>query len=163
MIIRDAVDDDWPQLYSIITTTAQDGRTFAYPENLTSDQAHRLWMLDPPGRTVVAVDGDGLILGTATMNQNRSGRGSHIATASFMIAAAARGQGAGRSLGEHVLQWAHEQGYRAMQFNAVVETNHHAVHLWKSLGFEIIGTVPAAFYHADDGYVGLHIMHRSLV
>ena len=29
-----------------------------------------------------------------------------------------------------------------MQFNAVVETNAAAVHLWQDLGFAIIGTVP---------------------
>jgi ribosomal protein S18 acetylase RimI-like enzyme len=60
------------------------------------------------------------------------------------------------------LAWAHEQGYRGVQFNAVVETNHAAVRLWQSLGFEIIGTVPGAFKHADDGFVGLHIMFRRI-
>jgi ribosomal protein S18 acetylase RimI-like enzyme len=49
-----------------------------------------------------------------------------------------------------------------MQFNAVVETNAPAVALWRSLGFEIIGTAPEAFRHPVDGYVGLHIMYRRL-
>jgi ribosomal protein S18 acetylase RimI-like enzyme len=49
-----------------------------------------------------------------------------------------------------------------MQFNAVVETNTRAVALWRSLGFEIIGTVPDAFCHPTDGYVGLHVMYRRL-
>ncbi|WP_370542035.1 N-acetyltransferase family protein [Amycolatopsis sp. FDAARGOS 1241] len=53
-------------------------------------------------------------------------------------------------------------GYRAMQFNAVVETNTHAVALWKSLGFTVVGTVPEAFHHPVHGYVGLHVMHRYL-
>ena len=49
-----------------------------------------------------------------------------------------------------------------MQFNAVVANNHHAVKLYRSLGFEIVGTVPEAFHHPVDGYVGLHVMHRPL-
>ncbi|CAM5275333.1 hypothetical protein GCM10010390_57150 [Streptomyces mordarskii] len=68
----------------------------------------------------------------------------------------------GRALGEHVLAWARAEGYKAMQFNAVVESNTQAVALWRSLGFEVIGTVPKAFDHPTKGYVGLHIMHRFL-
>ena len=49
-----------------------------------------------------------------------------------------------------------------MQFNAVVETNTRAVELWRSLGFEVVGTVPAAFDHPVHGLVGLHVMHRLL-
>jgi uncharacterized damage-inducible protein DinB len=96
------------------------------------------------------------------MGPNRPGRGAHIATASFMVDPTTRSRGVGRALGEHMLAWAEEQGYRGVQFNAVVETNHSAVHLWQSLGFEIIGTVPEAFHHAESGYVGLHSMFRRL-
>ena len=162
MLIRDAVDEDWPAIFPIFAAIVAEGRTYAYPENLSSDTARELWMFAPPGRTVVAVT-DGAILGTATMSANRPGRGSHIATASFMVDPAARGRGVGRALGEHMLGWAREQGFRGVQFNAVVETNLAAVQLWQSLGFDIIGTVPGAFRHPDDGYVGLHVMFRSLI
>ena len=74
----------------------------------------------------------------------------------------ARGQGVGRALGEWVLAWAREQGYAAMQFNAVVETNLAAVRLWRDLGFEVVGTVPEAFESRSHGRVGLHVMHRLL-
>ena len=116
----------------------------------------------PPGLTVVAVDGD-VVLGSAKMGPNRPGRGSHIATGSFMVAPAARGRGVGRALGEHLVTWARDAGFRGIQFNAVVETNTGAVHLWRSLGFEVVGTVPGAFCHPEHGYVGLHIMFKPLV
>jgi GNAT superfamily N-acetyltransferase len=86
-----------------------------------------------------------------------------VGTASFMVAPAARGRGVGRVLGEHVVAWHRSQGYRAIQFNAVVETNTAAVRLWTSLGFEVVGTVPGAFRHPVHGYVGLHVMHLPLV
>ncbi len=120
-----------------------------------------MWVVDPPGLTVVACDGF-WVLGTAKMGPNRPGPGSHVSTASFMVASNARGRGVGRALGEYALCWAREQGYAAMQFNAVVESNHVAVRLWQALGFHIIGTVPEAFEHPTLGRVGLHVMHRLL-
>jgi len=68
----------------------------------------------------------------------------------------------GRALGEHALDWARANGYRAMQFNAVVETNTPAVAPWRSLGFEVLATVPEGYHHPVHGYVWLHIMHRRL-
>ncbi len=118
-------------------------------------------MQEPPGRTVMAVDGD-LLLGSAKMGPNRPGRGAHVATASFMVDPTHQRRGIGRALGAHVIEWAREAGYHAIQFNAVVETNDRAVRLWKSLGFEIIGTVPEAFGHSTHGLVGLHLMFRRL-
>jgi GNAT superfamily N-acetyltransferase len=79
-----------------------------------------------------------------------------------MVDPAAGGKGVGRALGEYVLDWARDAGFRSMQFNAVVETNVAAVHLWRSLGFEVIGTVPEAFNSRQHGYVGLHVMYRRL-
>jgi hypothetical protein len=61
-----------------------------------------------------------------------------------------------------VLDWARSAGYQAMQFNAVVETNAAAVALWRSVGFEVLTTVPEAFDHATDGLVGLHVMYQKL-
>jgi len=79
-----------------------------------------------------------------------------------MVDEAARGRGIGRRLGEHVVQWHRDQGYRGIQFNAVVETNIPAVRLWQSLGFEIAGTVPGTFRSRAHGYVGLHVMYLPL-
>jgi GNAT superfamily N-acetyltransferase len=159
VIIRVATDEDWPRIWPIFDAIVAAGETYAYPEGLTSDQARALWMEPPPGQTVVAVEGD-TVRGSAKMGPNRPGRGAHIATASFMVDPAQQGHGTGRALGNHVLDWARNQGYHGMQFNAVVETNTPAVHLWQALGFEILATVPEAFDHRRHGRVGLHIMYQ---
>jgi ribosomal protein S18 acetylase RimI-like enzyme len=99
----------------------------------------------------------------AKFGPNHPNRGAHIANASFMVDPAAQGRGIGRQLGERVLGLAREAGFMGMQFNAVVETNHAAVKLWQSLGFRIMATIPGAFRSEQHGYVGLHIMFRSLV
>ena len=161
MLIRDATADDWPQIWPFLREIVRAGETYAYDPDMDEATARKLWLVGPPGRTVVAV-ADGALVGTANMYANRPGGGSHVASASFMVDPRASGKGVGRALGEEVLAWACTSGFRAMQFNAVVETNAAAVALWRSLGFEIIGTVPEAFRHPTEGYVGLHIMYRRL-
>lgn len=161
MEIREAAPSDWAAVWPFWERIVADGETYAYPLGLSSASARALWYEPPPGRTVVALV-DGAVVGSAKMGPNRPGRGSHVATASFMVDPAARGAGVGRALGEHALAWATEAGYRGMQFNAVVETNAAAVRLWTSLGFEVVGTVPEAFDSARHGYVGLLVMYRRL-
>ena len=163
MIIREITEDDWVEFFPTFTEVVEAGETYAFPVGLSLDEARGWWVEQPPGLTVVAVGDEG---GSPGVGQDRAepagGRGSHVATASFMVTSAARGRGVGRALGEWVIAWAREQGYAAMQFNAVVETNTVAVELWKSLGFTVIGTVPQAFDSASHGRVGLHVMHRDL-
>ena len=121
-----------------------------------------MWLLEPPGRTVVAVDADGDHPRHGQDEPQPGGPGSHIASASFMVDPDHAGRGVGRALGEHVLAQARDDGYRAMQFNAVVETNTRAVALWRSLGFEVLATSRRASDHPAKGFVGLHIMYRRL-
>ena len=162
MIIRDAVVGDLAQIARFFRSIVAAGETYAYPEDLDDQGIADLWLERPPGRCVVAVSDQGIVLGSAKMGPNRPGRGSHIATASFMVDPAAQGQGIGRALGEEAVRWARDQGFHGMQFNAVVETNAAAVQLWQSLGFAIMTTIPEAFEHRRHGRVGLHVMYRRL-
>jgi L-amino acid N-acyltransferase YncA len=162
MRIRDATPRDWPAIWPLVHTIVAAGETFSWPRDVTEEHARSMWMRTPPGRTVVAVDEDGTVLGSANSGPNHMGPASHVAGASFMVDPAHAGRGVGRALGQHVLEQARADGYRAMQFNAVVATNTRAVGLWRSLGFEVLGTLPEGFRHPTEGYVGLHIMHRRL-
>jgi GNAT superfamily N-acetyltransferase len=174
--IRAATAGDWPKIYPFFAAIVAAGETYAYPDGLSSNEARTLWMEEPPGLTVVAVEGGtelggtelggtelgGTVLGSAKMGPNRPGRGAHIATGSFMVDPAYAGRGVGRALGAYLINWASRNGYHGIQFNAVVETNAAAVHLWQALGFRILGTVPEAFAHPTNGRVGLHVMYRKL-
>lgn len=162
MLLREATVDDLADIAQVCRAIVDEGETYAYPEDLSDAQIAQAWLPPPPWHAVVAYAADGTFLGTATVGPNRPGRGDHVANASFMVAAAARGRGVGRALAEHVLQWATEQGFAAMQFNAVVQTNTAAVALWQSLGFRILGTAPGAFRSRRHGPVGLHVMYREL-
>ena len=60
------------------------------------------------------------------------------------------------------LDEARRLGFTAMQFNFVVSTNTVAVNLWKSIGFEVIGTIPNGFNHSREGLVDALIMYQKL-
>jgi L-amino acid N-acyltransferase YncA len=159
--IRPALDDDWPRIWPFFQEIVMAGETYAYPDDLTLESGRDWWMESPPARTVV-LEADGRVLGSAKMGPNRPGRGDHVGTASFMVDPAAGRRGVGRALASYVVDWHREQGYAGIQFNAVVETNVAAVALWRSLGFEIVGTVPRAFRSRAHGPVGLHVMYLDL-
>ncbi|MCX4390562.1 GNAT family N-acetyltransferase [Micromonospora peucetia] len=160
MRIREFHEPDWAQLWPIVEEVVRAQETFPYDPELTAEQAYDMWVEAAPGRTVVAVDGDA-VLGTAKMGTNRPGPGAHVATASFMVARAARGRGVGTALCRHAVDWARERGYAGMQFNAVVASNTTAVELYRREGFDVVGTVPGAFRHPALGRVGLHVMYRE--
>ncbi|MFF2042205.1 GNAT family N-acetyltransferase [Kitasatospora sp. NPDC058170] len=162
MLIREATADDWPAIWPFLHEIVAAGETYSWDRDTTEERAHALWFKPAPGRVFVAVDPDGTVLGTAESHPNQSGGGSHVANAGFMVDPRHSGRGVARALCAHVLDQARADGYRAMQFNAVVETNHRAVALWQTFGFEVLTTVPEAFHHPDKGYVGLHVMYRKL-
>jgi GNAT superfamily N-acetyltransferase len=159
--IRAASAADWPALWAIVEPVVREGETYTYPTDVTSEQARGLWLAQEPGETVLA-EADGVVLGTARLGPNKPGHGDHVGTAGFMVAPQARGRGVARTLAAHAIEWHRERGYRGIQFNAVVASNVAAVHLWQSLGWRIVGTVPDAFRSPRNGYVGLHVMYLDL-
>ncbi|MFY1687475.1 GNAT family N-acetyltransferase [Plantactinospora sp. WMMB782] len=160
MRIREFTEADWSQVWPIVRDVVRAGETFTYDPRMTAGQAYDVWVESAPGLTVVAVEHDRL-LGTAKMGPNRPGPGAHVSTASFMVAADARGRGVGTALCRYAVDWAERRGYAGMQFNAVAESNQAAVGLYQRLGFAVLGTVPGAFAHPTLGRVGLHLMYRE--
>jgi len=161
MEIREAREGDWAQIWPFLRDVVAAGETYCWPRDTTEEAARAWWMGKPGGRVFVADDG-GRVIGTAELHPNQPAAGGHVCNAGFMVAQQAAGRGIGRALAEHVLGQARNAGFHAMQFNAVVETNLNAVGLWQSLGFSVLATVPGAFRHPVHGFVGLHVMHRSL-
>lgn len=160
---RDATPDDWAGIWLALEPVFRAGETYTYPRDISEEQAKAAWTTAPGARVLVATrTEDGEVLGTAKYLPNHPGAGSHVANASFVVGASGAGRGVGRALAAAVIEGARADGYLALQFNAVVETNERAVRLWQRHGFEILVTVPRAFDHPTEGLVGLHIMHREL-
>ena len=158
--IRAATGNDRDAIWKIFQTTIAAGDAFVFDANMSREKALGYWCA-AEAATFVA-EQEGKVLGSYILRANQPGLGDHIANAGFMVDPAARGLGVGRAMGEHSLEEARRRGYRAMQFNFVVSTNESAVHLWRELGFHIVGTLPGAFRHAQKGFVDVYVMFRSL-
>ena len=161
LTFRDATESDWPGIWPFWHRIAVEGETYTWNPESTSDQARAGWLVrGPRARTIVGLDGEE-IRASAQLQPNY-GPASKIANASFIVDPDFAGRGIGRQLVAHVLDQARVDGYTAMVFNAVVETNAAAVHLYETFGFETLATVPEAFDHPTKGNVGVHIMHKRL-
>ncbi|MDP9098146.1 MAG: GNAT family N-acetyltransferase [Verrucomicrobiota bacterium] len=158
--IRAATDADRDAIWEIFHATVAPGDAFVYNPNTPRGEAEAYWFAK--GTRSYVAQQDGKVVGSYILRANRPGLGDHVANAGFMVAPEGRGLGVGRAMGEHALAEARRLGYRAMQFNFVISTNESAVHLWKQLGFEIVGTLPGAFRHARKGFVDAYVMFRSL-
>ncbi|MEU3830304.1 GNAT family N-acetyltransferase [Streptomyces sp. SID161] len=160
MLIREAAAEDWPRIWPFWHRIVAAAESYAWDPETTEEAARDLWM-GPAKRVYVAEDESGTVVGSAYLTANYGGPAARVANAGFMVDPDRSGRGIGRALAGHLLAEARAHGFRAMVFNAVVETNP-AVGLWTSLGFTILGTVPEAFDHPRHGRVGLHIMYRAL-
>jgi L-amino acid N-acyltransferase YncA len=157
--IRPYRDSDLEACRNILNQIIQQGDAFVYD---TPFRVEQMMAYIASYSSAFAAETDGRIVGAYVMRANQPGRGAHVANATYMVAADARGKGVGRALAEHSLEEAKRQGFSAMQFNAVVAINEAAVELWERLGFAIVGTIPHAFRLASGGLADLHVMHRRL-
>lgn len=140
----------------------REGNTYMFDPKTDHETLWNYWAPTHPGKGNVAVH-RGKIVGMYVLRPNQQGPGSHIANASYAVRAENRGSGVGRAMAESSIEIARRIGFRGMQFNAVISTNLAAIALWKSLGFQIVGTVPDGFQLPDGRYVDHHIMYKSLV
>lgn len=161
MLIRKALPADAQAVAAIIMPIIRDGTTYALDRDLSEPEALAYW-LGPDRETFVAVDEGGAILGTYYLRPNQAGGGKHVCNCGYMTSAAATGRGVARQMCVHSIAHARTRGFKAMQFNFVVSTNMRAVQLWHSLGFAIVGTLPAAFDHPEEGLVDAFVMYQTL-
>ena len=84
---------------------------------------------------------------------------AHMSRAQLHGRSKTLGRGVGRALAEDMLDWG-RRGFRAIQFNAVAETNTRAIALYRALGFEVLATIPEGFRHPSEGFDCS--MHRRL-
>lgn len=160
LMIRPVQPADYDAVCALFLTIVRRGDTYAYaPESSPADALHH-W-IEAPLRTYVA-ERDGEILGTYYLKPNQPGLGCHVCNCGYMVADWARGQGIATAMCQHSQAEAQGLGFRAMQFNLVVSTNVRAIQLWQRLGFTLVGSLPQAFHHRQQGYVDAYVMYKQL-
>jgi len=158
--IRLAIREDFEDIWPIFSEIASAGETYAFPRDISKDEAVKVW-LDSPRESYV-VEEDGKILGSYFIKTNQAGPGDHVCNCGYMVSSSARGRGLATLMCEHSQKQALKLGYKAMQFNFVASGNEGAIKLWKKLGFETVGILPGAFKHPTMGYVDALVMYKWL-
>ena len=128
-----------------------DGNAFPQDTEMTADAANHFFLEQT--YTGIAEDTETHeILGLYILHPNTVGRCGHICNASYAVRKNIRGLYIGEKLVLDCLKMAKEKQFRILQFNAVVATNTHALHLYERIGFKKLGTIPGGFRMPDGTY-----------
>ena len=150
MEIREHNSNDLKQMIAIWNEVVEDGIAFPQEELLNDETGENFF--SSHSYCGVAVDEYGTVVGLYILHPNNVGRCGHICNASYAVSSKCRGQHIGEKLVKDCIRKAKEIGFLILQFNAVVETNLHARHLYERIGFHQLGIIPKGFRMKDGHY-----------
>ena len=159
MIIRAYTPRDLETLVRIWNEVVTEG--VAFPQEECLDMETGAAFFAAQSYTGVAEEA-GQVLGLYILHPNNVGRCGHICNASYAVASRARGRHIGEKLVLDCLEKGRQLGFRVLQFNAVVESNVHARHLYERLGFIRLGTIPGGFRMKDGHYENICPYYHEL-
>jgi len=159
MVIREFEEKDIDRMIVIWNEIVEEG--IAFPQEELLDESSGKAFFASQSYTGVA-ENDGSIVGLYILHPNNVGRCGHICNASYAVSSSVRGQHIGEKLVLDCLEKAAELGFRVLQFNAVVESNVHARHLYERLGFVQLGTIPGGFRMKDGHYENICPYYHEL-
>lgn len=149
--VRKFEEKDLDQMIKIWNDIVEEGIAFPQEEELTRETG--LEFFSSQTYTGVAEDTeDGRIYGLYILHPNNVGRCGHICNASYAVDEESRGQHIGEMLVRDCMEQGKANGYRVLQFNAVVRTNSAARHLYEKIGFEQLGVIKGGFRMKDGHY-----------
>jgi ribosomal protein S18 acetylase RimI-like enzyme len=157
---RLATEADKDAVWLIIEPIIRKGDTWVFSPDSTKEKMLN-YFFSSEKHTYAALERDEIV-GVFFIKDNQPDLGSHICNAGYMVAQNHTGRGIGKKMCQFSIQKAKEIGYDGMQFNIVIKSNHNAVHLWLNLGFSIIGEIPNAFVHPQNGLTNAYIMYQKL-
>ena len=158
-MIRRYSQQDMEEMIRIWNEVVEEGMAFPQEECLNMESGADFFASQ--SYTGVA-EIDGKIMGLYIIHPNNVGRCGHICNASYAVSSDARGKHIGEQLVLDCLKRGKELGFRILQFNAVVESNVHARHLYERLGFIQLGTIPGGFRMKDGHYENICPYYREL-
>ena len=152
MEIRKFQKSDLSEMIRIWNEVVEDGEAFPQEEFLNLETGKKFF--SEQSYTGVAVE-SGKIYGLYILHPNNIGRCGHICNASYAVSSESRGKHIGEKLVLDCMEQAKNIGFKILQFNAVVESNIHARHLYERIGFRQLGTIPNGFRMKDGSYANI--------
>ena len=155
--VREYRSQDMEEAMDIWNEVICEGIAFPQLEELTGQTAGEFF--SEQSYTGIAEDGEtGEVVGLYILHPNNVGRCGHICNTSYAVKSGKRGLHIGEQLVKDSLSVGARLGFRILQFNAVVASNIHALHLYKRLGFTQLGRIPQGFLMKDGHYEDI-ILH----
>lgn len=149
--IREFKEKDIPEMIRIWNEIVEEG--VAFPQEEYLDEVSGKVFFSSQSYTAVAEDTEnGQVLGLYILHPNNIGRCGHICNASYAVSSSYRGLHIGEKLVRDCIVQAGRNGFKILQFNAVVATNIHARHLYERIGFQQLGTIPGGFRLKNGEY-----------
>ncbi len=152
MVIRQYKTEDLEQMIAIWNEVVEEGIAFPQEELLNSKTGAEFFASQ--SYCGIAVEDD-KVYGFYILHPNNIGRCGHICNASYAVASYSRGQHIGEKLVLDCIKVAKELGFKVLQFNAVVESNIHARHLYERIGFTQLGVIPNGFRVKNGDFVNI--------
>lgn len=159
MEIRKYRETDIRTMIRIWNQVVEDGVAFPQDECL-DEKSGKAFFADQSYCGVAEESGS--VVGLYILHPNSIGRLGSVANASYAVDAECRGKHVGEKLVLDCMAQAKKLEFRILQFNAVVENNTHARHLYERLGFTQIGTVPKAFRMKDGSFENICLYYHAL-
>ena len=159
MQVREYTKDDLPDMIRIWNEVVEDGIAFPQEEMLDTESGKAFFASQSYNGVA---EEDGKVYGLYILHPNNIGRCGRICNASYAVSSDARGRHIGEMLVKDCLRMGRELGFRVLQFNAVVESNVHARHLYERLGFVQLGTIPGGFRMKDGHYENICPYYHEL-
>lgn len=113
-----------------------------------------------PGSCCIVAELDGDVVGFLTIQGGHIRRMVHAGKLEIMVAAAARGHGAGRALMARAMGWAEANPVLTKVGLSVFDTNERAIALYTAFGFVEEGRRPREYRMEDGSYRGDVLMYR---
>ncbi|MGX7197027.1 N-acetyltransferase family protein [Enterococcus olivae] len=159
IFIREYQENDLEQMRKIWNQVVDEGVAFPQENQLTLPDAEEFFA----EQTFTGVaDEEGVIVGLYILHPNNVGRCGHIGNSSYAVDNQQRGKKIGQKLVEASIEQAAKEGFRILQFNAVVATNTGAIHLYQKLGFTQLGPIPEGFRLKDGHYADIYPFYLTL-
>lgn len=151
IMVREYKEQDLIEMIRIWNEIVEEGIAFPQEEFLTLESGTEFFSSQTYVGVAVDVETE-KVYGLYILHPNNIGRCGHISNASYAVSSESRGLHIGEKLVLDCMKQGRLQGFRIMQFNAVVATNIHARHLYERLGFIQLGTIPKGFHMKDGRY-----------
>jgi RimJ/RimL family protein N-acetyltransferase len=162
MRIRKAAETDAQQIMQVMKDAEKSGFMLFDPGERQMDSDSLSSFIVKTNSTeksaVFIAEDETEILGYMLLRGEKPNRISHRAYIVIGVHSSSRGQGVGKALFSHVIDWAEKEGVRRLELTVLLE-NKSALALYRKMGFEIEGikrdSLKIDGKYADEYYMSL--------